>query len=475
LGTTGGFIRVQTCCSIATTPRLILAVVIAILTASIPPILFTTEVLASHDDGAFERVWERTDRPVKDQIADRTWMWGPEPFSGVLHEEYADSPDGERTVAYFDKSRMEINDPTGNADDPWYVTNGLLARDLILGKIQIGDNQFRDLAPPEINVAGDSDDPHGPTYQTFHGVMGVPPLPVGEAVIQTIDRTGKVESHPALADYGVTVDRVVPATNHSIASVFWDFMNSRGPIHLDDRTTEGRLFFNPFYATGYPLTEPYWTHVSVDGQRQHVLIQVFERRVLTYTPGNPDGWAVESGNAGLHYYHWKYAVLDDEPDPHDTAPVGDNDVDVCLDSFEQEFLGLINDYRHEHGVPTLENSAALNIASYWHSVDMGQHSFFSHTSSDGRSPFDRMDYAGYAYNTIRAENIAAGQTTAEHVFEAWRTSPGHNANMLNPHLQVIGIGRAEVPGSRHGVYWTTKFGGVVDAAPGCPVAGDPSS
>jgi hypothetical protein len=455
--------------------RFIFAIVIAVLAFSISPVAVSKGVLASHDDGAFDRVWERTDRPVEEQVADRTWMWGPEPFSGVLHEEYVDSPGGERTVAYFDKSRMEINDPTGDSDAPWYVTNGLLARDLIIGKIQIGDNHFRELAPPDINVAGDSDDPHGPTYQTFHDVMQQAPLEAGETVIQTIDRSGVVGSNPALADHGVTIARVEPATNHSIASVFWDFMNSRGPIHLDGRITEGRLFFNPYYATGYPLTEPYWTHVRVDGERQHVLIQVFERRVLTYTPGNPDGWAVESGNVGLHYYHWKYAVLDDEPAPHDPLPVGDDEKAICLDSFEQEFLGLINEYRQDHGAPPLENSGSLNVASYWHSVDMGQRSYFSHTSPDGRSPFDRMNDAGYAYNTMRAENIAAGQTTAEHVFEAWRTSPGHNANMLNPDLQAIGIGRAEVTGSQYGVYWTTKFGGFVDALPDCPVKENPGS
>ena len=37
-----------------------------------------------------------------------------------------------------------------------------------------------------------------------------------------------------------------------------------------------------------------------------MLIQCFERRCLTYTPGNPDGWQVEAGNVGQHYFHWRY-------------------------------------------------------------------------------------------------------------------------------------------------------------------------
>jgi hypothetical protein len=46
--------------------------------------------------------------------------------------------------------------------------------------------------------------------------------------------------------------------------------------------------------------------VRVDGVERLVLVQAFERRVLTYTPSNPDGWRVEAGNVGQHYYEWRY-------------------------------------------------------------------------------------------------------------------------------------------------------------------------
>jgi hypothetical protein len=39
-----------------------------------------------------------------------------------------------------------------------------------------------------------------------------------------------------------------------------------------------------------------------------VLIQCFQRRCLTYTPSNPDGWRVEAGNIGQHYYAWRYGA-----------------------------------------------------------------------------------------------------------------------------------------------------------------------
>jgi hypothetical protein len=39
-----------------------------------------------------------------------------------------------------------------------------------------------------------------------------------------------------------------------------------------------------------------------------VLIQLFERRTLTYTPANPSGFQVEMGNVGQHYYSWRYGI-----------------------------------------------------------------------------------------------------------------------------------------------------------------------
>ncbi|MDQ3549372.1 MAG: hypothetical protein M3439_11215 [Chloroflexota bacterium] len=69
---------------------------------------------------------------------------------------------------------------------------------------------------------------------------------------------------------------------------------------------EGQLFDPWFYATGYPITEAYWSRVKLKGIVQDILIQCFERRCLTYAPGNMAGWQVEMGNVGLHYYDWRY-------------------------------------------------------------------------------------------------------------------------------------------------------------------------
>ena len=99
----------------------------------------------------------------------------------------------------------------------------------------------------------------------------------------------------------------MPETNHRVAGVFWDYLNSTGPIAAGDILTDGRLFEPWFYATGFPVTEAYWAQVKVAGVVQDVLIQCFERRCLTYTPNNDAGWEVEMGNVGMHYRAWRYA------------------------------------------------------------------------------------------------------------------------------------------------------------------------
>jgi len=257
----------------------------------------------------FSRTWQRTDLPVVEGRAMRTWMWGPGANTDVIDEEYAESPGNQRKVQYFDKSRMEITTPGADPDTIWYVTNGLLVNELVSGQMQIGHTRFDTREAAQINVAGDETDPDGPTYATFAGLRSRPPLPGGSTIIQRVERDGTVSDDPAVATFGVTAAQRVqePGIDHQVASPFWEFMNASGVIVGEDGGyTEGSLFENPFYATGYPIAEPYWATVRVLDTPVYVLIQCFQRRCLTYTPTNADAWQVEVGNVGQHYYRWRY-------------------------------------------------------------------------------------------------------------------------------------------------------------------------
>lgn len=135
---------------------------------------------------------------------------------------------------------------------------------------------------------------------------------------------------------------------------------------------------------------------------------------------------------------------------------------------EIEFVQLLNDYRVARGLGPLKVSDALSEASYRHCADMAKYGFFSHYTerSDwfaaGASPWDRMAASGYAYNTYKGENIAAGQRTARAVFEAWKNSSSHHENMINPNYKVVGVSFVYVSGSPYGYYWATDFGGYAD-------------
>jgi len=295
---------------------------------------------ASPANNAFFTTWARTDLPVATGRVSRTWMWGPEPFTEGIYEQYVDSREGVRLVQYFDKTRMELN-TRERPNSPWYVTNGLLAKELVTGQRQLGDAIFLDYGPAAINVAGDADDPSGPTYATFNALLGAPAYQLGHVITETIDRSGTVGNDPSLAAHGVTAAYYVPETRHTVASVFWDFMRSRGLVVVDGAEREGALFPDPFYATGFPLTEAFWATVRVAGTPKRVLIQVFERRVLTYTPDNPPDWRVEAGNVGQHYYAWRYVLAPDIGTRENPIPRGR--LAMLYDNWEVRVVRVIPD------------------------------------------------------------------------------------------------------------------------------------
>lgn len=131
-----------------------------------------------------------------------------------------------------------------------------------------------------------------------------------------------------------------------------------------------------------------------------------------------------------------------------------------LDSEEQAMLGLINAYRTRDGLAPLTLSLTLDRAALWKSVDMAANGYFSHDDLI-RSWMQRFSDCGYPA-TARSENIAMGNADAAATFEQWRTSPPHNANLLNPSFKAVGIGRSVAAGGSW--YWTADFGDTVDAS-----------
>jgi hypothetical protein len=266
-------------------------------------------------DPAFARTWERFDRPVAEGQASRTWLWGPALQVDAFAEPYVESTNGERQVQYFQKSRMERTPPDGDPNSIWYVTNGLLVNEMVSGLVQVGDATFDDLGlpPADINIAGDPG--QHPTYADIKrlNLRAQPATPPGTALSLALTRDNAIVNDPAYAGAGATAAEYVGATQHTIAAPFWTFMGSTGLVWQAGGDATTHLFPDPYYATGYPITEAYWSTLAVGGRARAVLWQCFERRCLTYTPDNAPDWQVESGNVGEHYFNWRYGSYTSPP------------------------------------------------------------------------------------------------------------------------------------------------------------------
>jgi hypothetical protein len=309
-------------------------------TKAAPVAVPSPQPLTGFFDTSFLRKWQRTDRPVLLGKANRPWVWGPVSFAAA-QETYAQGKNGLRDVQYFDKARMEINNPAGNLNSRFFVTNGLLVVELLSGRVQRGDNEFEAPRPPaQIPVAGDADSPEALTYASLAPVASLngdkrAADRTGQQVTSVLDRNGAVREDPARAG-SIRIARYEPVLGHNIPDVFWDFMNQKGPVQLsspgdtaraseEEREGEAdaaegsgsRTVFQTIPIAdetildweadlGYPITEPYWTNVRIAGVSKWVLVQAFQRRVLTYVSDNPPGWQVEMGNVGRHYFDWRY-------------------------------------------------------------------------------------------------------------------------------------------------------------------------
>ncbi|MGE3974847.1 MAG: CAP domain-containing protein [Bdellovibrionales bacterium] len=123
-----------------------------------------------------------------------------------------------------------------------------------------------------------------------------------------------------------------------------------------------------------------------------------------------------------------------------------------LSSEEIRFLNLINIYRTQNGLQRLMPSECLTRPARWLSHDMGKKNYFSHDDSLGRKWSQRM--LDFGITRASAENIGAGQPTADRIFLAWKNSHGHNKNMLSPNSKSIGIAVERSLNSKFAYYWT---------------------
>ncbi len=141
--------------------RLRMVVIVALVALAalaalpIPPARATS----AFADPAFQRQWQAGEAVTPN-------FWGP---LGTARDGQQEAYDGAmRAVQYFDKGRMELTNGS--------VTNGLLATELLSGRLQTGTTTFENHSPSDAVMAGDQD--------TRYPGGGVPPPTY--AVVSTV-------------------------------------------------------------------------------------------------------------------------------------------------------------------------------------------------------------------------------------------------------------------------------------------------
>jgi len=102
-------------------------------------------------------------------------------------------------------------------------------------------------------------------------------------------------------------------------------------------------------------------------------------------------------------------------------------------------VALTNANRDASGLPELRENSQLSAAAIAKAEDMMLNEYFAHTSPSGKTPWDFIRGAGYAY-TLAGENLAVHYQTAEDVTAGWLASPSHRANIMNERFSEIGVG-----------------------------------
>jgi hypothetical protein len=268
----------------------------SLIIAIVAVCLMANDLLAASDFAApaFQQRWSQDESTVPN-------FWGPLGLASAGRSESYTYPGicgvvapclpemtADRTVQYFDKGRMEYNSVPPRQD---LVTSGLLVREMISGNMQIGDTKFEPRQPAAIAIAGDPDNTF-PKYSDLTNAKVPPVLAAGAPVQTQLNPDGSTSTLANMPpDAAAAIASTDIQTNIAVPRIFTDF---RSRVGLD--------------VIGYAISGPFWVNVRVGGVQRRVLMQAFERRVLTYNAANPPQFQVEFGNVGRHYYRWRYGV-----------------------------------------------------------------------------------------------------------------------------------------------------------------------
>lgn len=121
-----------------------------------------------------------------------------------------------------------------------------------------------------------------------------------------------------------------------------------------------------------------------------------------------------------------------------------------------EVLGIINSWREEAGLKPLVLDDTLTTIANARAEELAWSGRHSHYRPNGKFFSSILKDAGITKGNA-GENIGWGYPDAASVCEAWKNSPTHYENVMNPDFTRVGLGVAADPDSTKKLCWSQLF------------------
>lgn len=105
----------------------------------------------------------------------------------------------------------------------------------------------------------------------------------------------------------------------------------------------------------------------------------------------------------------------------------------------KKIIALTNNIRKELNISPLQENQVLNQAALNKAQDMLVDQYFAHVSPDDRALRHWLYDLKYNFK-FAGENLAIGFSDANNVVAAWKESPTHYSNIIDPDFTEIGVG-----------------------------------
>jgi uncharacterized protein YkwD len=155
-------------------------------------------------------------------------------------------------------------------------------------------------------------------------------------------------------------------------------------------------------------------------------------------------------------------IVADIPPPAPDGCIPYPYVPVYSYSTQQELSTLINAYRLDEGVASLNIIPSLSQAAQRHALDLAENNpQDGHIGSDGSTVGSRASDACYEW--LHIGQILGYSEDAEAMLATWMSSAGNRDLILSAEYIDFGVGFVYDPDSAYEYYWVVVFGRPVDA------------